>query len=99
VLTSGGDRWETPDFEEGQTGGWPWWPARCSADWGAPADLRRRETAQHVRLGVLELLAALVSSGCTPMRRIDGELDSAQPQGQRRTVGRRQRGGALGHAG
>jgi hypothetical protein len=39
-LTGGIDEEGRPEFEEGWTGSWPWWPTRCPADWGAPADLR-----------------------------------------------------------
>jgi hypothetical protein len=58
-------------FRRRATSSWPWWPARCSAGWGAPADLWRREAAQHVWLGVLELSVASVCSGMTLCRRIE----------------------------
>jgi hypothetical protein len=64
LTTGGGVRGERPD------GGEFGWPVAVLGGGGAPVIDWRREAAQHVRLGVLELLAASVSTGCAPMRRI-----------------------------
>jgi hypothetical protein len=89
MLTSAKDEERRPEFEEGRTGGWSWWPARCPADWGAPADLRRQEAAQHARLGVLELVAGSAAPVGYLVRR-----DGAAEPGSYRDGGVLQRGGA-----
>jgi hypothetical protein len=64
MLTTGGEGRERPD------GGELGRPVAVLGGGGAPVIDWRREAAQHVRLGVLELLATSVSTGCAPMRRI-----------------------------
>jgi hypothetical protein len=68
-LTGGIDEERRPEFKEGQTSSWPWWPARCPADWGAPADLRRRETAKEAWLDVAELPVVSASTRSQRPRR------------------------------
>jgi hypothetical protein len=102
MITTGGDEGKQPKFEEGQTSCWPWWPAQCPANRDASADLRRREAAHHARLSVLDLLAALVSSGCAPTTstaanraaagdELGGPVSRMAVALWRETVGRRQR--------
>jgi hypothetical protein len=83
MLTTGGDEGKQPEFEEGRTSCWPWWSARCPANRDAPADLRRREVAHHARLGVQDLLAALVSSGCAPTALLRGKSRGGRRRARR----------------
>jgi hypothetical protein len=50
LLTLDGRRRQRPEFKEGQTGGWPWWPARTSRRCGVPVSLRRRGWLAGVQL-------------------------------------------------
>jgi hypothetical protein len=68
LLTLGGRRRQRPEFKEGQTGGWPWWPARTSRSCGVPVSLRRRGWPTGVQLVADVLLAASGGSGWSSRR-------------------------------
>jgi hypothetical protein len=69
LLTLDGRRRQRPEFKEGQTGGWPWWPARTSRRCGVPVSLRRRGWLAGVQLVEDVLPAASGGSGWSSRRR------------------------------
>jgi hypothetical protein len=79
-----------------------WRPARCSAGWGAPADLRQWEAAKEARLDTAKLPAGSISPEGAPSRKSTppaAALGSAVAR--RRTMqgsGQQRREQGLGHA-